>query len=259
MNDIKSIPTFLFKRNKSKMHQKIRSMTKLNFNNNNNIINLNSDYFDVLNQIKSKKKEFTNNSTLFEKYLNNIRNSNNNNNKYFKYKLRAPLITETIYNKNKSSLKNTFTEAPASNSLNKNNILLNQKSISLIRPTKIINRNKHLKERKTIPKKYKLSDKRNQPMEFSQSYKNYLEKANKLSFCNYSNANTKYAHTIRSQYLLNKFQDYFKKEKEKNEKYLLNEKEKKEIESELRDEVFYPSLELIKISKQIKIILANEY
>jgi hypothetical protein len=96
-------------------------------------------------------------------------------------------------------------------------------------------------------------------MELSYSYKNYLEKANKLSFSNYSNANTKYVHNIRSQYLLNKFHDCFQKEKEKNEKYSLNEKEKKEIESELRDEVFYPSLELIKISKQIKIILANEY
>ena len=263
MNDIKNIPILLFTNNKSKIHQKVRSMTKLNFNNNgyinNNIINLNFDYFDVLNQIQSKKKEFRGNSTLFQKYLNNNKNSNKYNNKHFKYKLREPLITETVYNKNKSSFKNTFTEAPASYSISTNKLLLKQKSISHIRPIKLINRIEHFEDRKIVPKKYKFTFKRNQPMEFSHSYKNYLEKANKLSFCNYSNSNTKYAHKMRSQYLLNKFQNCLEKEKEENEKYSLNEKEKKEIESELRDEVFYPSLELMKISKQIKIILANEY
>jgi len=259
MNENKNIPIFLFKSNKSRMHQKIRSMSKLNFNNNNNIINLNFDYFDVLNQIKSKKKEFRGNSTLFQKYLDNNRNSNKYNSKHFKYKLREPLITEASNNKNKLSFKNNFTEATFNKSLSKNNLFVKQKSISHIRPIKIINRIEKFEERKANPKKYNLSYKRNKPIEFSQSYKNYLEKANKLSFCNYSNANTKYAHIIRSQYLLNKFNDYLEKEKDKNEKYFLNEKEKKEIESELRDEVLYPSLEIIKILKQIKIILANEY
>ena len=261
MNEIKNIPIFLFKSNKSKIHQKLRSMSKLNnaYNNNNNIINLNFDYFDVLNQIKSKKQEFIGNSTLYQKYLNNNKNSNKYNNRHFKYKLREPLITETVYNRNTSSFKNTFTEGHATYSLSTNKLLLKQKSISHIRPIKLINRIEHFEDRKTVPKTYKLFFKRNQPMELSHSYKNYVEKANKLSFSNYSNANTKYAHNIRSQYLLNKFHDCFQKEKEKNEKYSLNEKEKKEIESELRDEVFYPSLDLMKISKQIKNILANEY
>ena len=242
MNDIKNKHILLFKNNKSKIHQKVRSLAKLNFNNNgyinNNIINLNYDYFDVLNQIQSKKKEFRGNSTLFQKYLNNNKNSSKYNNKHFKYKLREPLITETVYNKNKSSFKNTFTEAPASYSLSTNKFLLKQKSISHIRPIKLINRIDHFEDRKTVPIKYKITFKRNQPMEFSHSYKNYLEKANKLSFCNYSNANTEYAHKMRSQYLLNKFQSCLEKEKDENEKYSLNEKEKKEIESELRDEVF---------------------
>jgi hypothetical protein len=37
------------------------------------------------------------------------------------------------------------------------------------------------------------------------------------------------------------------------------EKERIENEKELRDKVYYPSLDLQKISKQIKLILANEY
>ena len=97
------------------------------------------------------------------------------------------------------------------------------------------------------------------PIKITHNYKYYLNKVNIINFRQFSNAKTEFAHKIRSEFFLNKFDETSKKENLRNKKFLLMEKERIENEKELRDKVYYPSLDLQKISKQIKLILANEY
>lgn len=214
------------------------------------------DYFHILNQIKEKTKKFNmDDSTLFNKYWHN--NTQKVGNSKYKYKLNRnnipkSLITEALYNMKQISYKNF----PATDRLfNKNKLILKQNHDS---PKKLINEIIKFEDSKKIMTKNKLFEKRN-PKIISRSYKQYLDKANLLSFLKYQNSNTEFAHQIRSKYFITKINESLTKESERNKKYLIKEKERLENEKELRDIVFYPSLDMQKISKQIKLILANEY
>ena len=214
------------------------------------------DYFHILNQIKEKTKKFNNeNSALFNKYWNN------NTQKILKSKFKHlfnrnntpnSLITEALYNIKHLSYKSI----PRSDRLFiKNKLILKQNYDS---PKKLINEIIKFEDSKKILTKNQLFEKRN-PKEISRSYKQYLNKANLLNFNKYQNANTQYAHKIRSKYFIKRLDESLSKETERNKKYLIMEKERLENEKEMRDKVFYPSLDMQKISKQIKLILANEY
>jgi hypothetical protein len=214
------------------------------------------DYFHILNQIKEKTKKFNmDNSTLFNKYWhNNTQKVINNKYKYKLYRNNTPnsLITETLYNMKQFSYRNI----PTSDRLfNKNKLILKQNYNS---PKKLINEIIKIEDSKKIITKNKLFEKRN-PKVICRNYKEYLDKANVYSFCQYQNANTDFAHQIRSKYFIKRLDESLSKESERNKKYLIIEKERLENEKEMRDEVFYPSLDMQKISKQIKLILANEY
>jgi len=214
------------------------------------------DYFHILNQIKEKTKKFNrDNFNLFNKYWhNNTQKALNSKFKYKFYRNNTPnsLITEALYNMKQFSCK----YIPTSDRIfNKNKLILKQKYDS---PKKLINEIIKFEDSKKILTKNKLLEKRNQK-EINRSYKEYLDKANMLSFCQYQNSNTEYAHQIRSKYFIKRLDESLNKESERNKRYLIMEKERLENEKEMRDKVFYPSLDMQKISKQIKEILANEY
>ena len=253
MSELELIKTFIQKRKLVKERPKSISLLKLASNE--KAFNPKLEYLDLLNQIK-KKKKYIGNSALFNKLMLNTSQKGN----YLRYKLfnqniGTSLITETS-NKKKISHKNISTNATLTNSFKINKLLFyhNNKNI----PKKFINEiikfdNNNMNIRKII-----LSKKR-EPMGLSNSYKEYLEKSNKLNFYEYSNLNTEYAHTLRTKYLIKKNDEVLIKEIHKNKIYLKKEKERKENEKELRDKVPNPSLDLMKISKQLKYILANEY
>ena len=214
------------------------------------------DYFHILNQIKEKTKKFKmDNSTLFNKYWHN--NTQKVLNSKLKYKFNRnntpnSLITEALYNIKQFSCK----YIPTSERLfDKNKLILKQNYES---PKKLINEIIKFEDSKRVLTKNKLFEKR-YPKVINRSYKQYIDKANLLSFYKYQNSNTDYAHQVRSKYFIKRLDDSLSKESERNKKYLVMEKERIENEKEMRDKVFYPSLDMQKISKQIKLILANEY
>ena len=81
---------------------------------------------------------------------------------------------------------------------------------------------------------------------------------NEFNFNKFSGAPSDFAHNIRTIYFVDTVNENLKNEAKNNKLYLLKEKEKFDDEKELRDTIFYPSLELQKILKQIKLILGNE-
>ena len=100
--------------------------------------------------------------------------------------------------------------------------------------------------------------KKREPMVLTNKYKDFVRKMNDFNFSKYCRSPTDYAHKIRSKYFIDSVKENLKKEERKNKLYLLKEKEKNLDEIESRDKVFYPSLELQKISKKIKLILGNQ-
>ena len=93
------------------------------------------------------------------------------------------------------------------------------------------------------------------PMELSNSYKNFIEKINRTKFLDHANSNNDYAHNIRTNFFISKMNESLKQEKERNEKYIRREREKMEGYKELRDKVLYPSMEIQKLSNEIKAII----
>ena len=249
------LTTFYPKIKKSRINQKVASMSKLDLTE--KINNSNFDYFNILSQIKAKNKQLGN-STLLHNFL--LKNKPKQN--YLRYKLinkkthtQTALITEPSYDKKNHSHKKisknlTYSEI---NKNNKSKLLLKRK----LKTPRQINKILKLEEEKKIIRQIKLSKKK-EPIECSISYKDYVEKINQYNFVKYSNSNSDYAHNIKSSFYIDKINDSLKKEKKSNDKYILKEKERMEDEKELRDKVFYPSLEIQKISKQIKLILGNE-
>ena len=254
MNERK-LTTFYPKIKKSRINQKVASMSKLDLTE--KINNSNFDYFNILSQIKAKNKQLGN-STLLHNFL--LKNKPKQN--YLRYKfinkkthIQIALITEPSYDKKNHSHKIisknlTYSEI---NKNNKSKLLLKRK----LKTPRQINKILKLEEEKKIIRQIKLSKKK-EPIECSISYKDYVEKINQYNFVKYSNSNSDYSHNIKSSFYIDKINDSLKKEKKSNDKYILKEKERMEDEKELRDKVFYPSLEIQKISKQIKLILGNE-
>lgn len=215
------------------------------------------DYYDILSQIKSKRNNFGN-STLFH----NFQHNNTQKINLLRHKLmdqniqtQTALITEPTYGKKAHSYKKISKNFTFSDSSKKAKLVLKNK---LSTPKKLINKIIKFEEEKKIEKKIKIEKKR-EPVELSNNYKEYIEKIKKFNFYNkYSNSNTDYAHSLRAKYYVNKVNESLKQEKKRNDKYIQREREKKEEEKESRDVVFYPSLDLQKISKQIKLILGNQ-
>ena len=248
------LTTYYPKLKRSVVEQKINSTSKLNLTEKIKILNL--DYVDVLSQIKSRKNNIEN-STLYQNLTNNIQNQN-----CFKYKLlnknikkHSALITEPHHDKRKlknyKNLSNNFTY---SNSYSNNRLMLGK---NFSTPKKLINKIIKFDEEKKVVKNIKLVKKRI-PIETTNSYRDFIKKMNEFNFIKYTNSHTDFAHKVRSSFFLDKVNESKKKEIIKNKIYLQKEKEKIEDEKELRDKVFYPSLDLQRISKQIKLILRNE-
>ena len=248
------LTTYYPKLKLSMVEEKIKSTSKLNLTEKIKLLNL--DYVDVLSQIKSKKKNIEN-STLYQKLTNNVQKQN-----CFKYKLlnkntkkHTALITEPNHDKRKlknyKNLSNNFTY---SNSYSKNKLMLG-KNLSM--PKKLINKIIKFDEEKKVIKNIKLIKKRI-PIETTNSYRDFIKRMNEFNFIKYTNSHTDFAHKVRSAFFLDKVNESNKKEMIKNKIYLQKEKEKIEDEKELRDKVFYPSLDIQRISKQIKLILRNE-
>ena len=246
------LTTFYPKINSNRIKPKVESMSKLDLTE--KINNSKFDYFDIMSKIKAKNKELGN-IALFHDYLfyNNKQKQN-----YVKYKLlnhkaqaQTALITEPSYNKKNFSFKKKIQKnLTFSDSENNNRFIIRKK---LNTPRKI-NRIIKFEEEKKALRTIKLSKKR-KPIELRSSYKEFIAKINKYNLFKYSNPKTDYAHNIRVSFYVDKNNESLKKEKKYNDKYLLREKEKIEDEKELRDKVFYPSLELQKISERIKSIL----
>ena len=242
---------FYPKINSNRIGPKVESMSKLDLTE--KINHSKFDYFDIMSKIKAKNKELGN-LALFHDYLfyNNKQKQN-----YIKYKLiqksqhQTALITEPTYNKKKFSLKKTFQKNLTFSDSENNNKLIVRKKLNTPRK---INRIIKFEEEKKAIKTIKLF-KKNKPIELRSSYKDFIAKINKYNFFKYSNSKSDYAHNIRVSFYVDKINKSLKKEKKNNDKYLLREKEKMEDEKELRDKVFYPSLELQKISEKIKSIL----
>ena len=260
MNE-KFFTTFYPKIDKSSIAQKFQTISKLDLTGKANISK--ADYFDVLSQIKIKKKYLAN-ATLFHNFIFNNNNINNKQN-ILRHKLinqnmqtQTALITETepTYDKKKFSSKkyseNTFCDSLIYPKF------MRRRRIETPKRKKLINQIIKFEEEKKTVKKIKLS-KKNPPIELRNSYKESVEKIKHFNFYNkYSHCNTDYAHNIRTKFYIDSVNESLKLEKKRNDKYLKKEKEKMELEKELRDEVFYPSLDLQKISKQLKLILGNE-
>ena len=250
--------TFYPKIIKGQIKPKVLSLSKLNLTE--KINNSKIDYFDILTQIKSKRKNHRGNSTLFHKiHLNNNRKFSSLRHKLINKNIQAStaLITEPNYDKKYFSYKTFSNNYTFSDSSNKLKIKLKLRK-NLKSPKKLINQIIKFEEEQKVPKKIKLYKKR-EPMELSDNYKESVEKIKQFNFFNkYSNSNTDYAHNIRTNYYVEKINESLKQEKKSNDKYLQREREKMEEEKESRDMVFYPSLDLQKISKQIKLILGSQ-
>ena len=247
------LTTFYPKIKKSSITQKFQTISKLDSTGKKNITKI--DYFDVLSQIKMKKK-YLEKATLFHNFVfnNNIQRQNILRQKLINQNTQTALITETTYDKKNISNKRI--------SENTDSLIypkfMRRRRIETPKRKKLINRIIKFEEENKEIKKIKLSKKKT-PIELRSNYKELVEKIKHFNFVNkYSNCNTDYAHNIRSKYYIDSVNESLKLEKKRNDKYLKKEKEKMELEKELRDKVFYPSLELQKISKQIKFILGNK-
>lgn len=246
-----------------KMEQKVASMSKIELTE--KINNSKFDYFDIISKKIINKKKLPDNSPLLHNYLL-LHNKQKQN--YLRHKLinlntkrHMALITEPNSDKKYYSYKkipnNNLTFYDSNNDLNcynKNKLIITKKYNRPLKLNKILN----FEEEKKNNKKVTLSKKR-KPIEFSSDYKDYIGKKCLNNFFKYSNMNTDYAHNIRASFYEYKVNESLKKEQKSNDKYLLREKEKMEDEKELRDKVLYPSLDIQKISDQIKLILRNEY
>ncbi len=169
------LTTFYPKIKKSRINQKVASMSKLDLTE--KINNSNFDYFDILSQIKAKNKQLGN-STLLHNFL--LKNKPKQN--YLRYKLinkkthtQTALITEPSYDKKNHSHKKisknlTYSEI---NKNNKSKLLLKRK----LKTPRQINKILKLEEEKKIIRQIKLSKKK-EPIECSISYKDYVEKIN---------------------------------------------------------------------------------
>ena len=227
------------------------TITKLNLTNQSHISNI--DFIDVLSQIKSKKNNIGNYS-LYQKFNNKQKKSDLRYKLFNKYsQTQTALITEANYERKKFDKlsKNTM----YSNSYKKNRLILNK---NLSTPKKLLNKIIKFEEEKKVAKKIKLI-KRRIPIQFTNSYQNFVKKMSEINFTKFTNSQTDYAHNIRASFFLDKVNESIKNEINKNKVYLEKEKEKIEDEKELRDEVFCPSLDLQKISKEIKLILGKEH
>jgi hypothetical protein len=217
----------------------------------------NMNYIDVLTQIRSKKKDFKDTNL----YTNLLLKKNQKQN-YLRYKLfnknsriQTALITEPNRENNQLSkykeISNNFTVADSYTKTRSIN------SKYLTTPKRLINKIIKFEEEKKQIKKIKLIKKR-EPMELTNNYKDFVKKMNDFNFSKFCGSHTDYAHNIRSKYFIDSVKENLKNEARKNKLYLLKEKEKIMDEIESRDKVFYPSLELQKISKKIKLILGNQ-
>ena len=235
--------------------QKAKTTPKLNRSEKMKLSNVN--YIDVLTQIQSKKREL-NDVDLCERLFSNQKEKQN----ILRFKLfnkneriKTALITEPNRVKN-----NIGKYRDLSNNFKVTNSYAKTRSINskyLTTPKKLINKIIKFEEEKKEVKRIKLVKKR-EPMELSNCYKDFIKKMNELNFSKYFGSPTDYAHNIRSLYFIDSVKENLKNEAKKNKLYLLKEKEKIEDEKESRDTVFYPSIELQKISKKIKLILTSQ-
>ena len=218
--------------------------------------NSKDDYLDIFQQIKSKKKLLDNGSL----YHNFFIKSNKQKQYFLKHQFinqnnqaPIPLITEANYNKKYFSYKKLSNNATLSESINFKKKKLKVRN-RLSSPKKLINRIIKFEKKKTKMKAIKIS-KKYIPMELSNSYKNFIEKINRTKFLDHANSNNDYAHNIRTNFFISKMNESLKQEKERNEKYIRREREKMEGYKELRDKVLYPSMEIQKLSNEIKAII----
>ena len=247
--------TFYPKIIKGQIKPKVLSLSKLNITE--KITNSKLDYFDILTQIKSNRKNNPGNATLIHNFLlNNNRKFSSLRHKLINNNIQTQtaLITEPNYNKKNYSYKTFSNNLTFSDSSNKMKIKLRLRK-KLKSPKKLINQIIKFEEEQKVLKKMKLFKKR-KPMELSDNYRESVEKIKQFNFFNkYPNSNTDYAHNIRAKYYVEKINESLRQEKKSNDKYLQREREKMEEEKESRDMVFCPSLDIQKISKQIKLIL----
>lgn len=239
----------------NRVEPKIISLSKLNLTE--KINNQKLNYFRILSIIKNKKKHHKN-ANIFRNFFvnNNIQYSNDLRSKfiYQNEQSQIALITEPYYGSRNNSYKKLSQYLTFSNSSNKGKLML-KKNLNNETSKKLINKIIKIEEKKEKIRKIEIPYKK-QPIEFSKSYKQYLNKIKKFNFYHkYPNSNSEYAHNIRTLFYMDKVKENLKQEKENNDKYLKREKEKIEDEKETRDKVFYPSLDLQKISHQIKVIL----
>ena len=253
MND-NVLTTFYPPIKKSTINTKVNLLSKSNLAE--KINKSKHDYFDILAQIKAKKKHIGN-STLFHNYLfNNNISLKHHFLKNQKAKTQTALITEPFFEKKKLSRKKiekNMTFSLNSNT-NKTKLFLKQNLSATRKP---INKIIKFDEEKKIIRKIQLS-KRRKPIELSKDYKDHIQKMNKSNFLDHINSKTEYGHNIRTNFLVSKVNNSLEKEKKINDKYLKIEKEKIEIEKELRDKVPYPSLEFLKLSKRLRQIISQE-
>ena len=244
------LTTFYPKIKNNSVEQKKASLSILNITQKTNS-NSKLDYSSILSQIKTKSRQ-KENSSLYHNFLYNNFTNMKQKQKYLRFKFisqnqqsQIALFTEPNYNKKNFSSKKIDNETK--HILRKN----------LYSPKKLINQIIKFEEEKKVIRKIKLN-KKSQTIELSNSYKQYIEKIKRYNFFNkYQNCNTDYSHYIKANFFIDKVNENIKQEKIANDKYLKKEKEKMEEEKESRDKVFYPPLDMQKISSKIKSILSR--
>lgn len=215
-----------------------------------------NDYFDLLTQIKNKNIMLGTPPTLFHQFIKKtVENSLKKKlNKTLKYKTQDSLLTT----------ENTNDIRSASNNKS-NNILTYQGNNQFIFSNKINETPKTplniiLKIKKEKKNFIKTNFKKKYiPMERRDSYKNVIEKMNKYNYMKYSSSNSNYAHRVNTEIYITQENIKEKKENNRNKKYLQYLRDKFEDEKEVKDKVYYPSLELEKIKKKIRTILLKQH
>ena len=148
--------TFYPKIKKGQIKPKVLSLSKLNLTE--KINNSKIDYFDLLTQIKSKRKKHPENSTLIHKFhLNNNRKFSSLRYKLINKNIQTPtaLITEPNYDKKYYSYKTFSNNFTVSDSSNKMKIKLKLRK-NLKSPKKLINQIIKFEEEQKVTKKIKL-------------------------------------------------------------------------------------------------------
>lgn len=215
-----------------------------------------NDYFDLLTQIKNKNIMLGTPPTLFHQFIKKtVENSLKKKlNKTLKYKTQDSLLTT----------ENTNDIRSASNNKS-NNILTYQGTNQFLFSNKINETPKTplniiLKIKKEKKNFIKTNFKKKYiPMERRDSYKNVIEKMNKYNYMKYSGSNSNYAHRVNTEIYITQENIKEKKENNRNKKYLQYLRDKFEDEKEVKDKVYYPSLELEKIKKKIRTILLKQH